>query len=72
MSMQEQNLVGEVHPVTLTLYRDQETQNNNIEWIEDQCFKLTFDSPYTQSDYYEPFDFDNPPECTVSSVLTEF
>ena len=69
MSMNEQRLVGEVHDVRLTLYRDQNTVPQ-ILWQEDQCFKLTFDTPYRKSDFWRPFsDKDGErPTCKVSSL----
>ena len=67
MSMQGERLVGDVHPVRLTLYRDQ-TTDPEIKWQEDQCFKLSFDTPYAKSDFWRPFsDVDGErPTCTVS------
>ena len=67
MSMQQKTTVGEVHDVTLILYRDQGDQPE-VFWQENQCFKLTFNTPYTQPqiDPYFPFDPANPPKCDVS------
>ena len=41
--------VGDVHDVQVTLVRDQSTQPV-VEWVEDQCFKLTFNNPYTTTE----------------------
>ena len=69
MNMQNDAFVGDVHPVRLTLYRDQ-TTDPEIEWQEDQCFKLSFDTPYLKSDFWRPFkDADGErPECKVSKT----
>ena len=63
------NEVSDVHDVEFILYRDQNTQPE-IEWQENQCFKLIFDSPYTvDPESWAPFDSATPPACTVSYVL---
>ena len=46
--MNSKTFVSEVHEVSLTIYRDTTPLANGpaTEWIDDNCFKLTFDSPY--------------------------
>ena len=66
--MKDKKLVGEVHDVSLTLFRDVFTAPVK-EWTNNQCFQLTFDSPYIDPSIYEPFDPASPPECSVSVLL---
>ena len=71
MSMQDKKLVGDVHDISLTLFRDVFAVPAK-EWTNDNCFSLTFDSPYIESDFWAPFDPANPPECSVSTFSTIF
>ncbi len=70
MSMEGFSLVSQVHAVTLTLVREQLPGADEVKWQNNQCFKLTFDSPYSQPELYKSFNPDrNSPEypsCDVS------
>ena len=67
--MQDKKLVGDVHDISLTLFRDVFAVPEK-EWTNDHCFSLSFDNPYAESDFWAPFDPANPPECSVSLSST--
>ena len=71
MSMNGDAEVGNIHPIDLTVYRDGFTRPVVL-WQENQCFKLTFDSPYKKSELYNPFTRTEAltPKCRVSTRLS--
>ena len=69
--MEDMVQVGQKHKVNISLYRDQSQQNRL--WQSDQCFVLTFDSPYGQGpngeSLWDPFDPAEKPVCEVRKSL---
>ena len=68
MSMNGEASVGQIHDVKVTLYRNFFSLPE-ILWQENQCFKLTFDTPIV----YERSEFDSetiPRRIEVSDILS--